>query len=94
MLETSETAPPAARRDRSLAARRAARQAKASRESRIVEGLNRGVSLADIAEREHVGEKRMRVLVHEILARRVPKQPAEFVATQVSPSRSGAPRVL
>jgi hypothetical protein len=84
MLETSETAPPAARRDRSLAARRAARQAKASRESRIVEGLNRGVSLADIAEREHVGEKRMRVLVHEILARRVPKQPAEFVATQVS----------
>ena len=50
MLETSETAPPAAPRDRSLAARRAARQAKASRESRIVEGLNRGVSLAD---REH-----------------------------------------
>ena len=84
MLETSETAPPAARRDRSLAARRAARQAKASRESRIVEGLNRGVSLAEIAEREHVGEKRMRALVHEILARRMPKPPAEFVATQVS----------
>jgi hypothetical protein len=84
MLETSETATPAARRDRSLAARRAARQAKASRESRIVEGLNRGVSLADIAERERVGEKRMRVLVHEILARRMPKQPTEFVATQVS----------
>ena len=84
MLETSETAPPAARRDRSLAARRAARQAKASRESRIVESLNRGVSLADIAERERVGEKRMRVIVDEILARRMPKPPAEFVATQVS----------
>ena len=84
MLETSETAPPAARRDRSLAARRAARQAKESRESRIVESLNRGVSLADIAGRERVGAKRMRVIVDEILARRMPKPPAEFVATQVS----------
>ena len=62
MLETRETAPPAPRHSR-----RAARQAKASRESRIVEALNRGVSLADIAEREHVGENRMRALVHEIL---------------------------
>ena len=59
MLETSETTPPAARRDRSLAARSAARQAKASRESRIVEALNRGVSLANIAEQERVGEKRI-----------------------------------
>src|SRR5271155_1980193 len=84
MLDTVETAPPAVRRDRSVEARRAARQAKASRERRIVELLNRGVSLAEIAEREDVGEKRMRALVDDILDRRMPKPPAKFVATQVS----------
>ena len=84
MLHTPETAPPAVRRDRSAEARRAARQAKASRERRIVELLNRGVSLAEIAEREGVGEKRMRALVDDILDRRMPKPPAKFVATQVS----------
>ena len=55
MSDTVETAPPA--RDRSAEARRAARQAKASREKRIIESLNRGVSVAEIAEREDVVEK-------------------------------------
>ena len=83
MSDTVETAPPAVRRDR-LEARRAARQAKASRERRIVECLNRGVSVAEIAEREDVGEKRMRALVRDILARRMPQPPAQFIATQVN----------
>ena len=82
MSDTVETAPPA--RDRSAEARRAARQAKASRERRIIASLNRGVPVAVIAEWEDVGEKRMRTLVRDILARRMPEPPAQFLAMQVS----------
>ena len=71
-------------RDRPIEARRAARAGKALRERRIVDLLNSGVSVAEIAAREGVTEKRMRALVWEILARRVPAPPAEFVALQVS----------
>ena len=46
--------------------------------------LARGVSVAEIAAREEVTEKRMRALVSEILARRMPEPPAEFLALQVS----------
>src|SRR5271157_3634265 len=80
----AETVPPAPVRDRSIEARRAARVAKAQREQRIVDLLNRGVSVAEIAAREKVTEKRMRALVSEILARRMPEPPAEFLALQVS----------
>jgi DNA-binding NarL/FixJ family response regulator len=76
MSDTVETAPLGVCRDRSVEARRAARQAKASREQRIIESLNRGVSVAAIAEREDVGEKHMRALVRDILARRMPEPPA------------------
>ena len=84
MSGLTETAPPAPVGNRSIEARRAARLAKARREGRIVELLNRGVSVAEIAAREGVTEKRMRALVSEILARRMPEPPAEFVALQVS----------
>src|SRR5271166_3969774 len=80
----AESVPPAPLRDRSIEARRAARQAKARRERRIVDLLNRGVSVAEIAAREEVTEKRMRSVVSEILARRMPEPPAEFLALQVS----------
>jgi hypothetical protein len=46
--------------------------------------LNRGVSVAELAEREDVGEKRIRALVRDILARRTPEPPAQFPAMQVS----------
>ena len=46
--------------------------------------LNRGVSVAEIAGRIGVTEKRMRALVKEILARRMPAAPEDFVALQVS----------
>ncbi len=62
---------------------RAARLAKFRREQLIVDYLNRGVSTAEIATRIDVSEKRMRVLVREILARRMPHPPEEFVAIQV-----------
>ncbi len=79
------TVPPAAKpRNRSIEARRAARLEKAMRERLIIDLLNRGVSVAELAARLGVTEKRMRALVKEILARRMPEPPAEFVALQVS----------
>ena len=44
MSDIVETAPRAVPRDRSVEARRAVRQVKASRERRIIASLNRGVS--------------------------------------------------
>jgi hypothetical protein len=76
--------PAAKPRNRSIEARRAARRAKFERERLIVDSLNRGVAVAEIAERIGVTEKRMRALVHEILARRMPAAPEDFAALQVS----------
>src|SRR5277367_5722429 len=92
MSDTMETAPLAVPRDRSVEAGRAKRQAKASRESRIIESLNRGVSVAVIAEWEDVGEKRMRALIRDILAAFPSLPPSSFDAGELSPG--GAPRVL
>jgi transposase-like protein len=50
----------------------------------IVEYLNRGVSVAEIAARFDIGEKRMRAIIREILARRMPAPPEEFLAIQLS----------
>ena len=54
---------------------RAARLAKFRREQLIVGYLNRGVSVAEIAARIGVGEKRTRAVIREILARRMPHPP-------------------
>ena len=83
MSDCPEAASPAAPCDPSTDAR-AARLKKFEREQLIIEHLNRGVSVAEIAAREEVTEKRMRALVSEILARRMPEPPAEFLALQVS----------
>ena len=69
---------------------REARLAKFKREQLIVEYLNRGVSIAEIAAQVGVNEKRMRAIIRDPrtgirgLARRMPAPPAEFVAIQVS----------
>ena len=78
-----EAAPPVAPSHPSTDAR-AARLAKFKREQRIVEYLNRGVSVAEIAAQVGVGEKRMRAVIREILARRMPHPPEQFVAIQLS----------
>jgi DNA-binding CsgD family transcriptional regulator len=80
--ETPSLAP--VRRDRSAAARRAARLKKAAREARIISLLNRGVSVAEIAALERLTLKRMRNLVQDILAKRMPQPPGDFLALQVS----------
>ncbi len=76
--------PTAVRRDRSVEARREAQLKKDARERRIVDGLNRGVSMAELAAREGVTLRRMQILVKDILARRGPPAPAEYLALQVS----------
>ena len=81
--QSSSSSPPAARRDRSPGARRAARVRRAEREERIVALLNRGVSVAEIAAREGRSMSRMRAQVREILARRMPQPPAGFLALQI-----------
>ncbi len=65
-------------------AARAARLAKFKREQLIVDYLNRGVSVVEIAARVGLSEKRMRAIIREILARRMPHPPEEFVAIQFS----------
>ncbi len=75
---------PAPSRDRSPEARSAAQAKKAERETRIIGLLNRGVSMAEIAERERVSVNRMRKVVRGALERRMPKAPAEYVALQVN----------
>jgi hypothetical protein len=61
-VSATSAAPPAIRtrdRDRSIEARRAVRASKALRERRIVDLLNRGLSIAEIAAREGVTKKSM-----------------------------------
>jgi transposase-like protein len=68
---------------KSIEARRAARQE--GREGRlIVDYLNRGVSVAEIAARLGVTDQPMRANVREVLASHMPGPPEEFVALQVS----------
>jgi hypothetical protein len=57
---------------------------KAARGQKIVAQLNAGLSIPEIAAREGVTERRIRQRVREILAKRAPRPPAEFVALQVS----------
>jgi hypothetical protein len=56
----------------------------AEREQRIISLLNRGVSIPEIAAQQGLSLKRMRNVVREILAERMPQPPAEFLALQVS----------
>ncbi|HEY1779796.1 MAG TPA: hypothetical protein VGG79_05075 [Roseiarcus sp.] len=46
--------------------------------------LNRGASVPEIAASEGLTLKRMRNVVREVLAERMPQPPAEFLAVQVS----------
>jgi hypothetical protein len=82
--EPVEPSPSAPRRDRSSAARSAARQERAEREATIVSLLNRGFPVAEIADRNGVSERAMRKSTRTLLARRAPAPPAEFLALQVS----------
>ncbi len=84
MPDRLEAALPAAPCNPSSGGTRAARLKKFEWERLVVHYLNRGVSVSEIAARVGVGEKRMRAIIREILARRMPAPPQEFVAIQVS----------
>ena len=77
-------ASPPPRRDRSIRPRRKTRDAKAKRERQIIDLLNRGVSVAEIASLQRVSIMHMRKLVRKILSERAPEPPAEYLALQVS----------
>jgi hypothetical protein len=83
MSDIVETAPRAVPRDRSVEARRAARQAKATQERRFIESLNRGVSVAVIAVGGLWGEAHARAgsrhsrSPHARAARAVPRDAGE-----------------
>ncbi len=83
MPDRPEAASPAVRCNPSSESR-AAQLAKFERERLIVDYLNRGVLVSEIAAQVGVGEKRMRAIIREILARRMRAPPQEFVAIQVS----------
>jgi hypothetical protein len=84
-LKDTVTHPAPARRDRSIVApRREARRQKGARERRIIDLLNRGVSIAELAASEGVTLRRMQILVKTILARHAPPAPAEYLALQIS----------
>jgi hypothetical protein len=83
-VSASASVPPApAARNRSLKARRAARLERFKRERLIIDCLNRGVSVAEIAVKLGVTEKRMRAIIKEALAAHMPGPPQEFVALQI-----------
>jgi hypothetical protein len=64
-----------------LSAARLAGQARRSeRAARVLDRLNRGASVADIAAQEGVSLKRMRNCLREILAEREPKPPVSVLA--------------
>src|SRR5271165_2766986 len=83
MSDCPDAALPAAPCDPSTDAR-AARLEKFKREQKIVNYLNRGLSVPEIAARVGLSEKRMRAVMREIIARRAPAPPEEFLAIQVS----------
>ncbi len=63
---------------------RAQRLKQFKRDQVVVDYLNRGVSVSEIAARIGVGEKRARAIVREVLDRRMPAPPREFLAIQTS----------
>lgn len=77
-------APPAPSRNRSIEARRAARLKKFKRERLVIDYLNRGVSVREIAAQMGVTEKRAHAIVREALAAHMPRPPQEFAALQIS----------
>ena len=94
MSDIVETAPPAVPRDRSVEARRAARQAKARRERRIIEFLN-----PRRFGRRDRGARGRRREAHARARSRHSRSPHARAAGPVlrvagEPSRGGAPRVL
>src|SRR5208337_5624613 len=89
LAELQDALPQPVRRDRSVEARREARLKKDARERRIISMLNRGVSMVELAAREGVTLRRMQIVVKDILVRRAPPAPSEYLALQVSPPERG-----
>ena len=82
MSEPAAAVPPAAPRPTPTAT--TASRVRRERDNLIIDSLNRGLSMAEIADAIGVSDKRMRALVWEVLARRLPSPPEVFAAIQTS----------
>jgi hypothetical protein len=69
---------------RARCVRREVRLHSHEREKRVLDMLNAGVSMADIASREGVTRRRMQIVLKDILARRAPQPPAKYLALETS----------
>jgi hypothetical protein len=76
--------PPPTRLEKAAEARRKVRLKRDAREKWIIDRLNRGMSVTEVAARQEVTRRRMQILVREILERRAPSPPAEYMALQVN----------
>jgi hypothetical protein len=82
--QNADPKPPPTRRDKAAEARREARLKRDAREKWIIDKLNRGMSVTELAARQGVTLRRMQIFLREILARRAPSPPAEYLALQVN----------
>src|SRR5271169_1855833 len=80
----ADSKPSPTRRQKLAEARRKARLKRDAREKWIIDKLNRGMSVTELAARQGVMLRRMQILVPEILAKRAPSPPAEYLALQVN----------
>jgi hypothetical protein len=82
--QDADPKPPPTRREKAAEARRKARLKRDAGEKWIIDKLNLSISVAELAARQGVTLRRMQILVQEILARRAPSPPAEYLALQVN----------
>jgi hypothetical protein len=78
---------PTAAADAARQSRRGGRKARLKRDARekwVIDKLNRGMSVTELAARQGVTLRRMQILVREILATRATSPPAEYLALQVN----------
>ena len=71
-------------RDHFAAARDVQRLARTERERRVVEELNDGLAMAEIARREGISARGLRKYVRNLIARRAPEATGEFIAVPMN----------
>ena len=84
MAKRRDADPQPTQREKAADARRKARLKRDAREKWIIDKLNRGMSVTELAARQGVTLRRMQIFLREILARQAPSPPAEYLALQVN----------
>ena len=82
--QDADPKPPPTRREKAAEARRKARLKRDTQREMDHRQAQSSISVAELAARQGVTLRRMQILVQEILARRAPSPPAEYLALQVN----------